>query len=122
MYLVPLWPNIILTTVLKHKNVTKQLYYCIENLQGIDPMGLSAPLADSYPRNCSETPNCHKNLEMIDFNPVSKFMMTIVKKNWHPLHDLSLACREIKSVFPVCIRPTDKLQSQPRTSFTINEL
>ena len=36
-----------------------------EKLQDINPMGLSAPLASSYTKNCSETPNCHKNLEMI---------------------------------------------------------
>ena len=28
-------------------------------------IGLIEPLENSYPNNCSETPNCHQNLEMI---------------------------------------------------------
>ena len=28
-------------------------------------MGLSCPLAYSYPNKCSETPNCHQNLDII---------------------------------------------------------
>ena len=31
----------------------------------MNQMGLINPLADSYPKNCSETPNCHQNLKMV---------------------------------------------------------
>ena len=37
----------------------------LENLQGVNPMGLSDPLDDSKTSNSSETPNFHQNLEMI---------------------------------------------------------
>ena len=37
---------------------------CLENFQGINSMGLSAPLYDSYPNKCSETPSFHWNLDM----------------------------------------------------------
>ena len=37
----------------------------LEKLQGVNLMGLSAPLTDSYTNNYSETRNCHQNLEMV---------------------------------------------------------
>ena len=41
-------------------------------------------------------------------------------KNCNPCHDLTQTRRERKSLCPVWIRPTDNLQSHPRTSFRIN--
>ena len=35
------------------------------NFQGIDPIGLSAPFSNSKTNNPSDTPNSHKNIEMI---------------------------------------------------------
>ena len=29
-------------------------------------MGIGTPFEESYPKTFSETPNCHRNLEMID--------------------------------------------------------
>ena len=33
-----------------------------EKLQGVKPIGLSDPLDNSYPNNCSETKKCHQNV------------------------------------------------------------
>ena len=42
-------------------------------------------------------------------------------KKWHPRYDLPQTCGGSKSVCPISIRPTEKLQSQTRKIFRINE-
>ena len=44
----------------------------LKNGQTINPIGLCAPLADSRTNSCSETPNFHQNLEMIDLEKLEK--------------------------------------------------
>ena len=54
--------------------------------------------------------------------PINVFLATgAITKNRHPCHNLPQDCRGSKYVFPVWIRPTENLQSHPRTSFRINE-
>ena len=52
LFLVPLWK-----TLNSHK--------FNEKMQGINPVGPSDPLVDSYPNSCPETPNYHPKLGMI---------------------------------------------------------
>ena len=66
--LVPLWPTLkyfFYETPNCHQNLDM---ISLKIFQGINPMGLSAPLDNSYTKNCSEKPNCRQNLDIIALN------------------------------------------------------
>ena len=46
----------------------------------------------------------------------------VKQQNRYPYNKLPQTCTRSKYVYPVWIRPTDNLKSQPRKSFRINEL
>ena len=69
-FAVSLTFNVFLTMSTKNNSTTKmrrkKLRTIWQNkLLCLMTVGLSAPLVDYYPNNCSETPNCIQNLEMI---------------------------------------------------------
>ena len=86
--LVPLWPTLIPKTVLKHQTVAKALsWFILRKLQGINPMGLSYPLDNSYTNKYSETPNYHQNLEMIilkKFQGIKPMRLSDPLANYYP--------------------------------------
>ena len=45
-------------------------------LKEVNLIGLISPLVDSETNNFSERPNCHQNLEMIDFKQDNQVMIT----------------------------------------------
>ena len=60
-------------------------------------MGLGAPLDSSKTNNSSETPNCHKNLEMISFKIVNQLTMKreTTEPTLLPLHSTILRGKQI---------------------------
>ena len=80
-------------------------------------------LVVSYFNNCLETPNFHYQTfhSKTNLTPVNKLMITSVTTKPSPLPRTSTRLGGGGSIYQVCIRPTEKLQSQPGTIFRINE-
>ena len=94
----------------------KAFYHSLNNSEGLTQWAF-APLGPTFTYT---TANLKKFRNFLEAN---QFIYGDMRyhKNRQPCHNLIRACGGGKSVCLVWIRPTENLQSHPRTSFRINE-